>query len=132
MCVFCEIIKGNIPSSKVYEDNDVLAILDLSQITKGHTIVFPKKHYENLLDIDDEAYQKVMVAAKKVAKNIKEIYKPEGFNLVNNCGVVSGQSVPHFHVHVLPRYTEEELKMVHGNNEGKFDLNKIASEIKVK
>ena len=70
MCIFCEIIKGNIPSKKVYEDDKVLAILDISQITKGHTLVLPKKHFDNFLDIDDEYTNAVFTAAKKVTKMI--------------------------------------------------------------
>jgi len=129
MCIFCEIIKGNIPSKKVYEDDKVLAILDISQITKGHTLVLPKKHFDNFLDIDDEYTNAVFTAAKKVTKMINNAYKPEGFNIINNCGETAGQSVMHFHVHVVPRYNKEDLVMQHADNSNKFNLDEIVNDI---
>jgi histidine triad (HIT) family protein len=129
MCIFCEIIKGNIPSKKVYEDDKVLAILDISQITKGHTLILPKKHFDNFLDIDDEYTNAVFTAAKKVTKMINNAYKPEGFNIINNCGETAGQSVMHFHVHVVPRYNKEDLVMQHADNSNKFNLDEIVNDI---
>ncbi len=130
MCIFCEIIKGNIPSKKVYEDDKVLAILDISQITKGHTLVLPKKHFDNFLDIDEEYSNAVFNAANKVTKMINKAYKPLGFNIINNCGETAGQSVMHFHVHVVPRYNKEDLVMQHADNSNKFDLDAIVKDIK--
>ena len=130
MCIFCEIIKGNIPSKKVYEDDKVLAILDISQITKGHTLVLPKKHFDNFLDIDEEYSNAVFNAARKVTKMINNAYKPLGFNIINNCGETAGQSVMHFHVHVVPRYKKEDLVMQHADNSNKFDLDSIVKDIK--
>ena len=130
MCIFCEIIKGNIPSKKVYEDDKVLAILDISQITKGHTLVLPKKHFDNFLDIDEEYSNAVFTAARKVTKMINNAYKPLGFNIINNCGETAGQSVMHFHVHVVPRYNKEDLVMQHADNSNKFDLDSIVMDIK--
>ena len=130
MCIFCEIIKGNIPSKKVYEDDKVLAILDISQITKGHTLVLPKKHFDNFLDIDEEYSNAVFNAARKVTKMINNAYKPLGFNIINNCGETAGQSVMHFHVHVVPRYNKEDLVMQHADNSNKFDLDAIVNDIK--
>ena len=130
MCIFCEIIKGNIPSKKVYEDDKVLAILDISQITKGHTLVLPKKHFDNFLDIDEEYSNAVFNAARKVTKMINNAYKPLGFNIINNCGETAGQSVMHFHVHVVPRYNKEDLVMQHADNSNKFDLDAIVKDIK--
>ena len=129
MCIFCEIIKGNIPSKKIYEDDKVLAILDISQITKGHTLILPKKHFDNFLDIDDEYTNAVFTAAKKVTKMINNAYKPEGFNIINNCGETAGQSVMHFHVHVVPRYNKEDLVMQHADNSNKFNLDEIVKDI---
>ena len=130
MCIFCEIIKGNIPSKKVYENDKVLAILDISQITKGHTLVLPKKHFDNFLDIDEEYSNAVFNAANKVTKMINNAYKPLGFNIINNCGETAGQSVMHFHVHVVPRYNKEDLVMQHADNSNKFDLDAIVKDIK--
>ena len=129
MCVFCKIINGDIPSKKLYEDDNVLAILDISQATKGHTLVLPKKHYDNLLQIEDKDYQHVMLVAKKLAKKINDTYHPQGINLLNNCGEVAGQSVMHFHVHILPRYNKEDIKIEFENHMDKFDLDEIQKDL---
>ena len=129
MCVFCKIINGDIPSKKLYEDNDVLAILDISQATKGHTLIMPKKHYDNLLEIKDEDYQKVMLVAKRVAKKINEIYHPAGINMLNNCGEAAGQSVMHFHVHIIPRYESNDVKFEFTNHMDQYDLDQIQKDL---
>ncbi|OCN05207.1 HIT family hydrolase [Erysipelotrichaceae bacterium MTC7] len=104
MCIFCKIIDGEIPSYKVYEDQDVLAFLDISQVTKGHTLVIPKKHYENFVDVDTETMQKVMVVAQDLAKSYMNKLDCTGLNILSNVNEVAGQSVFHFHVHIIPRY----------------------------
>ena len=111
MCVFCKIIKGEIPSKKIYEDDDVLAILDISQATLGHTLVLPKKHYENLFSIENNDYLKVMEKVKMLAKAITSALNASGCNILNNCGELAGQSVMHFHVHIIPRYENADLKI---------------------
>lgn len=128
MCVFCEIIKGNIPSKKVYEDDDVLAILDISQATKGHTLVMPKKHYDNLLTIDNLEYAKVMNVVKKVANAQTKAFSTDSVNVLNNCGALAGQTVMHFHVHVIPRYSDDDLKIEF--NEHQYDLESLEKQIK--
>ena len=130
MCVFCKIINGEIPSKKIYEDNDVLAILDLSQIGKGHTLVLPKAHYENILDIPNDIYSKVMEKAKYLANVINKTYNPDGLNILNNCKEAAGQSVMHFHIHVIPRYSNDDLVINPTNNMDKFNLDEIASKIR--
>ena len=129
MCIFCEIIKGNIPSKKVYEDNDVVAILDISQATKGHTLVIPKKHYANILEIEYPEYENVMIAVKKVCEKINVVYKPEGFNILNNCGEAAGQTVNHFHVHILPRYNGDDLKIEFKDHSKDINLDDIAKDL---
>ena len=131
MCIFCKIIKGEIPSKKLYEDDDVLAILDISQATKGHTLIMPKKHYENLLEIPSDELRRVMIVAQMVAKKINEVYKPAGINLLNNCGEVAGQSVMHFHTHIIPRYTSSDLKLGIENHMDQYDLDEIQKELKL-
>ncbi len=131
MCIFCKIINNEIPSKKVYEDEDVLAILDISQANKGHTLVMPKKHYENILDIDNNIYLKVMEVAKKVALKQKQALNCEGINLLNNCGEVAGQSVMHFHVHLIPRNKEDEIKFQFKDNSNKFDLDEVLKMVKL-
>lgn len=131
MCIFCKIINNEIPSKKVYEDEDVLAILDISQANYGHTLVMPKKHYENILDIEKDTYLKVMDVARRVAKKQKESLKCQGINLLNNCGEAAGQSVMHFHVHLIPRNENDDVKMSFVNNMDKFNLDEVLEKIKL-
>jgi histidine triad (HIT) family protein len=102
--VFCRIIDGEIPSSKIYEDDDVLAILDISQLTKGHALVMPKKHYDSFLSCPQELVHKVYDVAQRIGRAEVEVLGAKGVNILTNVGELAGQSVPHFHVHVIPRY----------------------------
>ncbi len=102
--IFCKIIDGEIPSTKVYEDDDVLAILDISQTTKGHTLVMPKKHCGNILDCPQELMHKVFDVAQRIGQAEMLVFGAAGVNILTNAGECAGQSVPHFHVHVIPRY----------------------------
>ena len=102
--VFCRIIDGELPSSKVYEDDDVLAILDISQTTRGHTLVMPKKHCTSFLDCDSETLHKVFDVARRIGQAEVAVLGAKGVNVLTNVGEMAGQSVPHFHVHVIPRY----------------------------
>ena len=128
MCVFCKIINGEIPSSKVYEDDEVLAILDLSQVTKGHTLVMPKKHYANILEIpaDELAHliQKVQMIAKKVTTKLNA----KGFNILVNTNEVAGQTVMHLHFHIIPRYDETDGITIDFKESG-LVLNEVIKEI---
>ena len=102
--VFCRIIDGEIPSYKLYEDDDVIAILDISQVTKGHTLVISKKHYENFLATPKEVMHKVMDVAQRIGQAQITTLKAKGVNILSNCYPEAGQTVMHFHVHVIPRY----------------------------
>jgi len=112
MCIFCEIANKKIASNIIYEDDSVFAFLDLSQAGKGHTLVIPKKHYTDLLEIDDADYLHVMEVAKKIASVLKKTFSCEGINILNNCGSAAGQSVFHFHVHVIPRYNNDKVTII--------------------
>ena len=106
-CVFCKIVKGDIPSKVLYEDDEFKVILDLGPATKGHALILPKNHYRNLYEIPDEVAGKVMLLAKKMALHMTEKLNCDGFNLVQNNGEAAGQTVFHFHMHLIPRYTED-------------------------
>ncbi len=113
MCVFCEIINGNIPSTKVYEDDSFVAFLDINGLTKGHTLVVPKKHCETLLELDENYTSKALLVCKKVAMILLEKYPDsKGFNIVNNNGSCAGQTVNHFHIHVILRYDNDNIKIL--------------------
>ena len=128
-CVFCLIKNGDIPSRKIYEDDKVLAILDISQATKGHTLVIPKEHYATLFDMPTDLYMHlqsvVQMLAKKICKNLGAI----GCNILNNNGRPAGQMVDHFHVHILPRYANDDLKLEFTDHGNDFDQDEILKEI---
>ncbi|KAA0547531.1 HIT family protein [Bacillus sp. BGMRC 2118] len=103
-CIFCKIIQGEIPCAKVYEDEHVLAFLDISQVSKGHTLVIPKVHKENVFELTPEIAQEIFKVVPKISNSIKKEFSPVGLNLLNNNGEHAGQSVFHFHLHIIPRY----------------------------
>lgn len=111
MCVFCKIVEGEIPAYKVYEDDDILAFLDISQVTVGHTLVIPKKHYENIFELDEEGASKLFKAVTKVAKQLKTSLQIENLNILNNNGKLAYQSVFHYHIHLLPRYQNDKFSI---------------------
>ena len=106
-CIFCKIANGEIPSRTVYEDADFRAILDLGPATKGHALILPKEHAANLYELPDDLAAKVLPAAKKVAALLKDRLGCDGLNLVQNNGELAGQTVMHFHLHLIPRYDND-------------------------
>lgn len=107
-CIFCKIANGEIPSTTLYEDEDFRVILDLGPATRGHALLLPKEHYANLFELDDALAAKALVTAKKVAAKIKKALHADGFNLVQNNGESAGQTVFHFHMHLIPRYENDQ------------------------
>lgn len=107
-CIFCKIANGEIPSTTLYEDEDFRVILDLGPATRGHALLLPKEHYANLFELDDALAAKALVTAKKVAAKIKKALHADGFNLVQNNGEAAGQTVFHFHMHLIPRYENDQ------------------------
>lgn len=106
-CIFCKISNGEIPSSTVYEDDLFRVILDLSPATSGHALILPKQHYKNIFDIDETVAANAFVLAKKIAAAMKNALKCDGVNIVQNNEAVAGQSVFHFHMHIIPRYEND-------------------------
>ncbi|PJE81800.1 HIT family protein [Candidatus Pacearchaeota archaeon CG10_big_fil_rev_8_21_14_0_10_32_42] len=111
-CIFCKIVKREIPSEKIYEDENYLAFLDIHPQNKGHTIVIPKIHFENIFCGKEKNILGLGEVLKRVSILLKEKYGCEGVNLINNSGKVSGQEVGHFHFHVVPRYSEDKLNLI--------------------
>ena len=106
-CIFCKIANGEIPSTTLYEDGDFRVILDLGPATRGHALLLPKNHFANLFELDDETAQKAILVAKKMAGKMKAALGADGFNLVQNNGEAAGQTVFHFHMHLIPRYEND-------------------------
>lgn len=111
-CIFCKIAAGEIPSRKIYEDKDLIAIMDLSPTSKGHSLIIPKEHYTNIYDIDEEIAGKVMKTAKKLATKMTVALNCDGFNLLQNNGETAGQTMFHFHMHLIPRYKDADNNML--------------------
>lgn len=128
MCIFCDIVDKKIPSKVVYEDDNTLAILDISQTTYGHTLVLPKKHYDNFLQMPNDEYAELMKKAQLVANKIVTNLDANGCNLLINTNEVSGQTVMHTHVHIIPRYNKDDSISIKFN-ENKFDLDEVLSKI---
>lgn len=111
-CIFCKIANNEIPSYTVYEDNDFKVILDINPASKGHSLIFPKNHYKNLFELDDEVASKALVVSKKVSTALKNELNCDGFNLLQNNEEIAGQTVFHFHVHLIPRYAGDTVKFI--------------------
>lgn len=130
-CIFCKIANGEIPSSTIYEDEDFRVFLDLGPAAKGHALIVPKEHYANLYELDEELCSRVFVLAKKLVCHMTEVLKCDGFNLVQNNGEAAGQTVHHFHLHLIPRYEGDTASV--GWNAGSADpeeLRELAERLK--
>ena len=111
-CIFCKIAAGEIPSRKIYEDSDLIAIMDLNPTSKGHSLIIPKEHCTNIYDIDEDIAAKVMKTAKKLATKMTVALNCDGFNLLQNNGETAGQTMFHFHMHLIPRYKDADNNML--------------------
>ena len=117
-CIFCKIAAGEIPSATIYEDNDFRVILDIEPASKGHALILPKEHYANLYELSDELAARALIVAKKVITKMTAILGCDGYNVVQNNGEAAGQTVFHFHIHLIPRYKEDDVNI--GWKQGKL------------
>ena len=108
-CIFCKIANGEISSATLYEDEDFRVMLDIGPASFGHTLILPKKHYADIYELPDELASRVFVLAKKVAEALKQGLELEGINVLQNNGSLAGQTVYHFHMHLIPRYHGDEV-----------------------
>lgn len=122
-CIFCKIANGEIPSSTIYEDEDFRVFLDLNPATRGHALLAPKEHFDNLFELENKLCEKAVVLAKKLASRMKQVLGCDGFNLVQNNGEAAGQTVFHFHLHLIPRY-ESDMAGISWNP-GKISLEEL-------
>ena len=110
-CLFCGIVAGDVPGQIVDSDEHTVAFMDINPATRGHALVVPRRHSADLMDVSDEDLTYTMLAARRLARRIREALKPDGFNLLNSCGSAAWQTVFHFHVHVIPRYVDDPLRL---------------------
>ena len=116
MCIFCQIANHEIPAHILYEDELVMAFLDLSQATKGHTLLIPKQHYQNFLECDTAILKHMSEVAKQLGNEIVTKFQAKGLNVLSNVNEVAGQTIMHFHMHLLPRYQEDDLTITFKEN----------------
>lgn len=108
-CIFCKLANGDIPTATLYEDEDFRVILDASPASKGHALIIPKEHYADLYELDDEVAAKVLVLARKMITKLTDILDCDGYNIVQNNGEAAGQTVFHFHMHLIPRHKDYQV-----------------------
>ena len=130
-CIFCKIAKGDIPSATIFESNDFKCILDVAPANRGHALIIPKEHSDNIYELDAEMEAKVFSFATVAAKAIKEETGCDGLNIIQNNGEVAGQTVNHFHMHIVPRFKDDEVKVTWKQHSTESDAqNELAKAIK--
>ncbi|MBO0961339.1 HIT family protein [Neobacillus sp. MM2021_6] len=133
-CIFCKIVNGEIPAAKVFENEHVVAFMDISQVTKGHTLVIPKIHKENIYELTPEIARNIYEVVPSIATALKKEFEPAAMNTINNNGELAGQTVFHFHVHLIPRYGKGDgLGVVWKSNQSDYTpqlLQEMAVNIK--
>lgn len=110
-CLFCGIVAGEVPAQVIDSDEHTVTFMDINPATRGHSLVVPRAHVADLMEIGDEDLERTMLAARRIARRIDAALNPDGFNVLNSCGPAAWQTVFHFHVHVIPRYDDDPLKL---------------------
>lgn len=131
-CIFCKILNGDIPSRKIYEDDNVLAFLDITQATKGHTLIIPKEHIKNVYELDSETAANLFSVVPKISRALKKAFNPIGLNIINN-NEAPLQAVYHYHLHLIPRYENDGVIIKSDNHFGEttdIEFDSIVSKIK--
>lgn len=131
MCIFCKIINGELPSFKVYEDENTMVIMDIAKDVDGHMIAIPKKHIKNILDCDEANLNYLMAAVKKVANHCVDECGYDGVNLLNASDECAGQSVPHFHIHIIPRRKNDNVDAWPDFDGAKSEIEEIYEKIRM-
>ncbi len=131
-CIFCRIVKGELPSEKIYEDKNFIAIMDIMPANKGHVLIISKEHYETITDIPEKLLREMIAVVQKIAKAVVKGLDAEGLNILQYNKLVSGQTIPHVHFHIIPRFKDDGLRInwPQGRYEGN-ELRKYADRIKV-
>ena len=130
-CIFCKIANGMISSTTIYENSDFKVILDVSLASKGHTLILPKEHFDNIFDMDADTAGKLFSLAAAVARALKQATNCDGMNIVQNNGEIAGQTVFHFHMHLIPRYEGDQVQVTwNPGTATQEELNEIAAAVK--
>lgn len=130
MCLFCKIVKNELPSTKVYESETALAFMDIAPVNPGHVLIVPKEHYQNLEDAPEEVVCELIKVVKKIGKAVKSGLEVEGYNIAFNSDPVAGQIIPHLHFHVIPRHKDDGLGLWPGGEYGEGELENVLGKIK--
>ena len=130
MCIFCSIVNGDIPSNKIYEDDMVIAFLDINPTNYGHTLVVPKKHCDSFLDCEEEVRDHVFKVAQQLTNTLEEKLHCDGINILSNIHEAAGQSVSHFHVHLIPRYKDDDNVTIEFHEIDKPDFDELMQKLK--
>lgn len=133
-CIFCKLANGDIPTNSIYEDEDFNVILDASPAAKGHALILPKQHYPNIYEIDPDILGKAGKLAQKIICHEKDVLKCAGYNVLQNNGVAAGQTVFHFHIHLIPRYdSQEDAKILEWDHKEFSDeeMKEICNQMKI-
>ena len=130
-CLFCKIVAGEIPSYKVYEDENFLAFLDINPINQGHVLVIPKEHSKNMLEMEDKLAGELMILIKKLAQHIKKKLNADGINIMSNIDAQAGQIIFHTHFHIIPRFKNDGFKHWHGTEYKENEAKKIQEILKL-
>ena len=129
-CIFCKLANGVFPTNTLYEDEDFRVILDIEPATKGHALILPKKHYANIFELPEEYAGKVYKVAKNMAGKMQDALGFDGFNVLQNNGEAAGQTVFHFHMHLIPRYNNDNAGLdMPGKKAADYDLSEVAAQI---
>ena len=132
-CIFCKIVAGEIPSRTLFEDEDFKVMLDVGAASKGHALIEPKEHYANIYELPDELAGKAMRLAKRMATHMTNVLNCDGFNILQNNGEVAGQTVFHYHMHLIPRYKgSDEMILWNANHFSDEQMDALAEQLSVK
>ncbi len=127
-CLFCGIVDGSVPSQTIDSDERTVAFMDINPATPGHALVVPRAHSADLMEVDPEDLAASIAAAQRLARRMDEVLKPDGFNILNACGPAAWQTVFHFHIHVIPRYEDDPLRLPWVPGPGDMDEIKATGE----
>lgn len=130
-CLFCGIVAGDVPAQIVDSDEHTVAFMDISPATRGHALVVPREHSPDLIEISDSDLERTLLAARRLARRMEETLEPDGYNILNSCRPAAWQTVFHFHLHVVPRYEDDPLKLPWVPSEGDpGEIARVAEKIR--